>query len=248
MTHAIGAVQYEGQVHGWVLDLPGCIGAGATVDALTGPLGLAIAEYEAWLRHHGEQVDDDDAWEIVETIDGRALAATGGEWCFEYDKAGMSRDELETLIRWMQHARDDLVAAVEGLPDVVLGWEPPSSVLTAADPWAQEPRTIGGIFEHVLQLEVYYRDGLQDGPSRGIFERVGDQAAERAVTVELLRRLDDAARSRVYRPVRPGRTASEDWTVRKAVRRVLSHERVHTAEIWQRRSWLLLGIPQVERR
>jgi hypothetical protein len=247
MTHPVGLVEYEGQVHAWVLDLPGCIAGARDVDALTGPLGLAIAEYKAWLRQHGEQVDDDDAWEISETIDGSALAATGGEWCFEYDKAPMSRDELETLIRYMHHARDDLVAAVEGLPDGVLQWEPPASVLTAADPWAQEPRTIGGIFEHVLQLEVYYRDGLQDGPSRGIFEKVGDQAAERAATVQLLRGFDDAARSRAYRPVRPGRTAPEDWTVRKVVRRILSHERVHTAEIWQRRSWLLLGVPEFER-
>jgi hypothetical protein len=32
--------------------------------------------------------------------------------------------------------------------------------------------------------------------------------------------------------------------VRKLVRRIISHERAHTAEIEQRRTWLLAGVPE----
>jgi hypothetical protein len=147
------------------------------------------------------------------------------------------------LLQRMAWAREDLIESVRGLVDTVLDWAPPNSALRQVDTWAPEARTIRGIFEHVLQLEIYYRDGLCDGPSRGIFERPGEPAAERALTVELLRALDDDARNRIYRPVRPGRTEPEDWNVRKLVRRIISHERGHAAEIQQRRAWILVGVP-----
>ena len=131
------------------------------------------------------------------------------------------------------------------MPDAVLDWVPPLSSVAQFDAWAPEARTIRGIVQHVLQLETYYRAGLADGASTGIFERVGTPQEERERTVALLRSLDDEARSRVYRPVRPGRSTPEDWTVRKVLRRIISHERHHTAEIAQRRAWLLLGVPRL---
>ncbi|MEX0784569.1 MAG: hypothetical protein WD557_18180 [Dehalococcoidia bacterium] len=72
-------------------------------------------------------------------------------------------------------------------------------------------------------------------------QRVGSPRDEHAKTVDLLRGLGDEGLSLSYWPVRPGRTAAEEWTVRQVLRRLISYERVHTAEIWQRRAWVLLG-------
>jgi hypothetical protein len=244
MKYAIGAVDYADTVHLWVLDLPGCITGGPTFDAAAAMLPVVIAEYEGWLRSHGERLAPGEGWEIAERLDGRAFDATGGEFCFEDDCEPLGREELERGITLMNYARADLLAALSPLPDAVLDWAPPRSTVAHFDAWAPEVRTIRDIERHVMQLEAYYRDGLRDGPSSGIFGDVTDPTAERGQTVTQLRALSDHDLSRTWRPVRPGRTAAEEWTVRKIFRRTISHERVHTAEVAQRRSWVLLGIPR----
>jgi hypothetical protein len=242
VTYSAGVVQYASSVHAWLLDLPGVICGGPDLGAVEKMMPVLIAEHVAWLRAHGEDVAPGATWAVAETIDGAATEATGGEFCFEAEKAPLSREELERYIARMEFARADLLDALAGLPDEVLDWQPPASSVARFDAWAPEVRTIREIAGHVTQLEIYYRAGLSDGPAAGIFERAQDAATERARTLDLLRSLGDEARSRVYRPVRPGRTAPEEWTVRKLVRRVISHERHHAAEVRQRRAWLLLGV------
>jgi hypothetical protein len=238
-------VTYAATLHAWVLDLPGAIAGARDIDGLGDVLPLTLAEHVGWLRSHGEHVASTGEWEISERIDGEALAATGGEFVFAYDRAPLTHDELEGLIRRMTWARDDLLAAIDPLPDAVLDWAPPKSAIASFDAWAPEVRTIREIVGHVLQLETYYRDGLRDGPAKGIFEPTGDPESERALTLDRLRALSDDDRSRAWMPVRPGRTAAEEWTARKVVRRIISHERGHAAEVRQRLTWVLLGPPRV---
>jgi hypothetical protein len=245
VTHQVGIVAYDGSLNAWGLDLPGVVAWGSDIDELDAHLRLVLSDHLAWLRRHGEDAGDDLTWEAVETVDGTALAATGGEFYFAAERAPLSHDDLERGITRMAFARDDVMAEVDGMPDAVLDWEPPLSSVAHFDTWAPEARTIRGIVQHVLQLEAYYRAGLSDGASSGIFGRVRAPHEERERTVALLRSLDDDARSRVYRPVRPGRSMPEDWTVRKVLRRIVSHERHHAAEIAQRRAWLLLGVPRL---
>jgi len=241
--HPVALVTYPTTLHAWVLDLPGCIAGALDEAALAATLPITIAEHLAWLSRHGERLESRTGWRVVERLDGRDYERVGGEFCLDADRAALAPDELERLIRRMTFARAGLLAAVDGLPDALLDWQPPLSAMRSVDPWAPEARTIRGVLEHVLQLEAYYRDGLRDGPSSGIFSPVSDPTTERALTLDLLRALDDATRSRVYRPTRPSRDHAEEWTVRKLIRRTISHERAHTAEIQQRRTWPLLGLP-----
>jgi predicted RNase H-like HicB family nuclease len=245
MKHQVWLVTYGGYLHAWVLDLPGCVTGAHDMDELAQALPVVIAEHVAWLREHGEVVEERDGWEVAETVDGRRLDAIGGEFCFAGERVPLAPEELEGLIARMQHARADLLGSVEPLPDAVLDWEPPPFAVASVDAWAPEVRTIRAIIEHVLQLELYYRDGLHDRPAKGIFERVENADSERARTIELLRSLPDEERGRAYWPVRPSRTVAEEWSVRKVIRRIISHERAHTAEVQQRRTWLLLGVPRL---
>lgn len=243
MTHPVGLVDYGDTLHAWVLDLPGCIAGARSEGELAPTLDLAIAEHCGWLRRHGEDIAIDTAWRIAERVDGCAYDGVGGEFCFRAEQGAMSRDELDRGIARMGYARAGLGAAIGGLPGAVLDWAPPRSAFGAFDAWAPEVRTIRDVARHVLELEAYYRGGLADGPAAGIFGAVGGMDDERRITVDALRALDDDARARVYRPVRPGRSVAEEWTVRKALRRMISHERAHTAEIVQRCTWILLGAP-----
>ena len=74
---------------------------------------------------------------------------------------------------------------------------------------------------------------------------MGTLEEEHRETAERLRALHASERSRVFRPLRPGSAEAEAWTVRKVARRLISHDRAHAAEIMQRRSWVLLGVPEV---
>lgn len=235
-----GLVTLKPQTHAWVLDLPGCLAGGRDMDEIARMLPLAVAEHVAWLRRHGGSVDEPEGWEIAESID-----ATGRpDFLFDADRAPLSREEVDTLITRIQYARADLLDSVRDVPDAVLDWEPPASAFASFDPWAPGVRGIRGVLRHVFQTEVYYRDGLRDSEAKGLFEEVADPAAEREKTAALLRSLSDEERGRVYRPLRPGQRVPEEWTVRKVVRRIISHERAHAAEIIQRRTWILLGPPR----
>lgn len=243
MTHPVGLVSYGAEFHAWVLDLPGCIAGGRDAEAVAQKLPLAIAEHAAWLQQHGERVDASTAWEVVERIDAGTQADGDGDFCFADDRRPLPREERETCIARLEFARADLLGLVAALPDVILDWAPPRSSVASFDAWAPETRSIRDIVGHVLSFEIFYRDSLQDGPARGIFEAVADAAAERKTTLALLRSLSDEQRARVYHPVRPGATAPGRWTMRKAMRRMLAHERAHAAEIQQRRTWILLDVP-----
>ena len=106
----------------------------------------------------------------------------------------------------------------------------------------------GGVLTHTLQLEVFYREGLRDGRAAGIFEPVATAAEETERTRDVLARVAAADElDRVFRPRRPstsqGSEEPGEWTVRKTLRRLISHDRAHAAEITQRRTWVLLGVP-----
>ncbi len=192
------------------------------------------------MRRHGEDAIDETSWEIAEELD-----APAADFMFEAEQEPLSADDLERLIARMGYARDDVIAAIRDVPDAVMDWAPPASAFASFDAWAPEVRTIRGLVEHVMQFEVYYREGLRDGAAAGIFEPVRTLEGEHRRTAEALRTLDASERSRVFRPVRPGQADAEAWTVRKVARRLISHDRAHAAEIMQRRSWVLLGVPQV---
>jgi hypothetical protein len=239
MKHEIGIVTHPNIRHAWLLDLPGCVVGGRDERELEAKLPLAIAEHVGWLRAHGQLVDDREGWEFVEE-----QAPNAGDGLFALERAPTPLAEMDTLIRRVELARADLNATVGDVPDVVLDWAPPREAFESFDSWAPDVRTIGDVTRHVYAFDVYYRDGLRDGPAAGISERVSDPAAEHVATIERLRALDDEERCRVWRPLRPGHTEPEQWTARKVIRRMISHERMHTAEILQRKTWILLGTPR----
>jgi hypothetical protein len=244
LAHRIAVATYESDVLAWVLDLPGCLAGGRTLAEAVAILPLVVAEHAAWLRQHSLAAVEDAAWEITEQIDARD-AAVSPEFCFEGDRQPLEAAELASGTAVLGAAHADYLATLAGLPGTLLDWRPPDSAVAWFDPWASEPRSIREIATHVLQLEVYYRDSLQDGQARGIFERVGDAGSELRATAERLHALAPGDLGRVFRPVRAGGASPQEWTVRKFLRRAISHQRVHTAEMVQRQTWVLLGAPAV---
>ena len=70
-------------------------------------------------------------------------------------------------------------------------------------------------------------------------------ALQRERLVGALRGLSPGDRGRVFTRRLPWQAEGEErWAPRKVVRRVISHERFHTAEIQQRLAWVLVGVPE----
>lgn len=240
MAHRVELVWYGSALQAWVHDLPGCVAGGADRAALESMLPVAIGEHLAWLREHDEPCDASTDWEVVEEM---TAGQHRQDFLFDGDRAPVSDTDLDRYLARAEFARADLLAALHGVPDAVLDWTPPETAFAMYDAWAPEPRSIRDVVRHVLQLEVFYRASLRDGPAPGIFERVAEPADERRQTVEALRGLARADRARVFRPLHPGSETPGEWTLRKALRRMISHDRAHAAEIVQRRTWILLGPP-----
>lgn len=244
MTYRVGMSKHEDRVEAVVFDLPGCAAHAATEGALHELLPVAIAEHVAWLRRHGEAAGDSAIdFEITEVINRWEMTAADGEFCFQDDLRPPSDAEIERAIAHMGFARKDLLTLVEPLPDAVLDWRPPMSAMAKIDPWNPDVLTIREIVASIASSDGYYRTGLQDGPAPED-EQPEDLESQRRRTVERLRALSAEERGRVFRPKRPWRDSPEEWTARKAIRRIIAHERFHTKEIQQRLAWLLLGVPE----
>lgn len=228
-------VQFDdNEATAWVPTLPGCFCVAPTEAEAMGRVPVAIDEYLTWLRCHGAEVTLADATE-VELVE-RVNAPPGrSEPCFATDRVPVSEEEIEAAIRLMGFAREDLLSLVSPLPDAVLDWQP-----------TPEKWSIRGILVHIASAEGYYRTSLLD--EQPILEPPPerlDLALQREKAIAHLRSLTAAQRAHVFRPHWPWRDdKDEEWTVRKALRRLIYHERFHTREIQQTLAWLMLGGPK----
>jgi len=235
-------------------DLPGCACSASTGEAVREMLTLAIAEYRRWLARHGEAIVEGDGGdgriEIVEEIDAERAEGVEGEFVFKDDLRPLTADDVARAVRWMAYARDDLLRATDGLSDELLDWRPPASAMARIDAWKPMPLTIREILADIAGAERYYRTALCDGPGAddAADEEAPDLRVERKRSVGMLSSLEDADRGRVFAPQRAWQSGTERWTARKVVRRIIGHERFHTAEIEQRLSWIVLGAPEFGRK
>lgn len=231
-----------------VFDLPGCSYTAETRRELDEMLPVVVAEYVGWLAQHGEAIDAESI-KVVEEIDIASADGVEGEFVFDDDRRALADPDIERALRWMRYSRADLLSLIEGLSDAVLDWRPPASAMARLDPWKPAPLTIREIIDDIASAELYYRTSLIDGPCAEDDSPAGlaGLTAQRERVEAMLSALPAEHRGRVFAPQRPWQDGAERWTARKVVRRIVGHERFHTAEIQQRLTWVLLGTPTLRR-
>lgn len=213
-----------------VLDLPGCTVRAAAHEEALRLLPAAIRGYHAWLRRHGEAAPaKEDAVEVEVGEESRGFGPFDpgdAAALFPPDREPLSPPDLERHIRLMGHSRADLLALVQGLTDEALDWQ--------ADPQSFSLRRL---LRHIGDAEEWYVSRLVPPetlpPEWGHDEGLPIFAfleMERRTAVERLRQLTSEERSRVSYPSQWTRHPEEPWTARKALRRLLEHEREHTAQ------------------
>lgn len=240
-VYHVGLATGEAGVEAIVFDLPGCQCVAADDAAVRELVPVVIAEHIAWLDEHGDVTRDafPFEFEVCERVDVRDWAEP--DYCFDDDLRPVSVQEVETAIRRLGYARQDLLQLIRPLPNAVLDWEPPISALAGLDFWAPEVRSIRAVLNHVAGAEAWKLRNLNAVfgdtavPAVDLFET-------RRLMLERLRSLTEEERSGVVSWAHRGRVPGR-WTVRKALRGGVHHERFHTKEIEQRLAWLLLGAP-----
>jgi hypothetical protein len=230
-----------------VFDLPGCAFSALDESSAGSLMPVVVAEHIAWLDQQGEVTRDAFPFEVEvsERVDvGSLQGVADGEFCFEDDLRPVTRGELATAVARLRYSRGALLAVVRHLPDLVLDWRPPASAVRQ-DEWAPGVRSIRDVLRHIAGSEGYYAGNVGEAPCAGARGgEIPDLFAQRQSAIERLQALSEAELAATYRRQQPWqRQGVEHWTVRKALRRLISHEREHTREIEQQLAWLLLGPP-----
>ena len=213
-------VDDEGRCIGHVAALPGCFARAASRDAVERQLPDAIRRYLDWLDAHDEPAprwNDGDSVRVVGMTEGVGPFDPGdAAMLLPDERLPLTDEDLERSLRIAGHSRAELLELVADLDDAALDWKPHA-----------EEMTIREILRHVGNAEDLPPEWDDDDqlPLFAFLE------IERRTVFEQLRSLPESARAEVFHPSVWTRHPEEPWTARKALRRMLEHEREHLGHI-----------------
>lgn len=218
----------DGGAAGWVLDVPGTYCWAGGVDAVLDALPTAARLAAAWLGMHGDEppAAGSAKIDVAEYIVQDGAIHRGGTFAlFLPDLLPATPDDIQrhaTLLAW---AREDLLHTLADIPGRAMGWRLPGG------------RSIREILHHLASIEWWYMSRFLPWPAPGGQPRDPIDALEwvRERCLDRLMHLTAAERAAVAHPddstARHIWGLPEPWTARKVLRRMLYHERYHTASL-----------------
>jgi predicted RNase H-like HicB family nuclease/uncharacterized damage-inducible protein DinB len=194
----------EGGYLAHVVDLIGCAARGKTKEEALANTRAAIVEVLAVLRKHDATVPAESEPIELDVTETDALA-------LPTDYAALSDDELEALWERASFSRQELLDTLLTVSPTMLKWRENDET------WA-----ISNILAHIAQADLWYASRLEEA---GMRELIWRMSATRALLLQHLQNVPVNQRARVTNH------SGEDWTARKAARRMLEHEWEHLAQI-----------------
>lgn len=225
-------IDADGRAMAHVLSLLGCYTIANSSEAALDAVPQAIWDYWAWLRQHGEDISEPEGTtpEVAEVSRGFAPFKHGDRAAlFSPEREPIGVEEMETYIRRWGYARADLLTLTPNVADALLDWQPGAGQMSIR----QILRHVGNTNEWYLSrvidpsaLPVEWRDDEK----MSIFQFLA--MVQRTVMIRM-RKLSAKERARVSYPTTWTDYPDEPWTVRKALRRMIEHEREHTEQVVQ---------------
>ena len=200
----------------WIVELPGCFARARTREEIDAKLPAAIRDFLAWRRRTGESVDIDEVgFDIVSSEMTTGVAAEGDtSILLDTDRAPLSEAEWRRIESWLDDSRQDLLDFLRQWSDESLNWVPEGS-----------PRSLQQNISHLAFVEFMYAAWTFDLHSiRGLKDFL---AWTRRVATERMRELAARRDDRLTAADWAGAPEPEQWTARKAARRLVWHERLH---------------------
>ncbi|MEX2323352.1 MAG: DinB family protein [Acidimicrobiia bacterium] len=203
----------------WALDFLGLATWASTSAVVLERMPVKYNEYRAWMKTH--RLADPGPETAVEVVD----AIKGDEVLFTPDREPSTVGELDLAVQLLEASRRDLLATLQGLPAKVLDWDPSYKRFL---PWARW-RTIRQVVAHLANTEThYYLAAVGFRPPSAPMSMESDwqavlahRRAEALAFLDGLREASDLARI----------DDAAGWSVRKVLRRLIWHERLHTKSI-----------------
>lgn len=214
----------------FALEYPGACGWGPTEADARERLRAALRDTLDWLDDHGlarTAPRPDPAVAPIEVTE--RVPATGeprqcdSEGCFAFDRRAYSDAEVRRTRALLRASRRDLLDLVAGL-----------EARTLDRRLVADRRTVREVLDHVAVAEHWYLTRVEvpvdvpdgwDGYPDETFERL---AETRADVVRALRSLPDVPRAR---RTRSWVVDGERWSLRKLLRRLVWHERLHARQL-----------------
>jgi len=215
-----------------VAELPGCFAVGSTAPLAVAALPGAITRFLQWLRAHGEPLVPEAHVSRPSMVDvtvaevregGAPFQASSKSALFTFDQEAWDDYKLERTLRWLGYSRADLLAKIEGLDEKALASRRVAPNRTLWDTlWHVANTEFGYISKVVGGIEGI--ESVSDNAPADVRERL---AAVREIFTRYALAVPREKRGEVVYPTWSDQP-DEPWTLAKAMRRALEHEREHT--------------------
>jgi ribosomal protein S18 acetylase RimI-like enzyme len=230
----------HGRTGAWMLDWPGAFAWGETRAGSLARVQSAVHRYNDWLAEHDESSPAPPIGGIQIVQEVAAYRRDGGyevNAIFTKDDRTVTNREMETMIRRLGFARDDLLAIAVAARDFIDGGgrlEIEERSPEAEASGAATGRDVDGILRHVAGAEPWFVSRLQpDVRYAGPREPLDAYLAEsRTFLVEGLQRMHRLQSRGRLAPRADGK--GEFWTLAKVLRRALYHSLDHLEELDRR--------------
>jgi hypothetical protein len=207
----------DGSYLAWVHDLPGCFARAGTREAVLESVEHEIHAFARWLAPMGETVEEADGIEVVAEVESLIDADEDTEALVATDREPLTKADWERTERWLAQSRRDLRSKLEAMSDEML------------EAQADADRTVRELLVHVGFVELMYAMWTFDLRSKaGLAEFL---AWTRSVSTARMSALATSDASTVTYADWAGAPRLEEWTARKAARRLVWHELLHTREL-----------------
>ncbi|MEK6208651.1 MAG: DinB family protein [Chloroflexota bacterium] len=204
------------------LDLLGCVVQADTTDAAVAATPDAIAAYLAYLRRHGEKLDQASKIE-ARIAEQNTEGLFSGQAIWPQDLRPLAPAALTRYLRWLEWSRADLLGLVKGMSEERLRVKPAKG------------RSLRDILLHVLGADKSYVYALvgplkpmgdpTNAAERGDLDLRFALTEARAAAIDRLKRLTPAERRNVRR------SGQSTYSAYRVIRRMLEHEWEHRREI-----------------
>lgn len=201
-------------VLGWLVDLPGAYIRGRTIDEARSKIEQEITDYENWL---GIKTESDD--EYTESVQECNLQVEDADSNILFDTEQIDFKSLDDFEYWCKLVSvsatkaDNLYKSCQ-YKDFV----DPHMVRKTF--YGDVYSTINEQFAHIINVQNYYLAQIGTGIETG-----NDLLSSRRGFIEQLRRKYLAEGNRLYK------NEEESWTIKKIVRRIIWHDRIHAKAI-----------------
>lgn len=235
----VSGTEAEPGVQAWSLDHIGFATWGPTRSEVLDRVPRRLEVHLRWMAEHRlpSRKVQDQRLEVVEEIFGH-------EPLFGHDREPATIGEIDLAMAMLRATHHDLVELLNNTPDAFLDWEPPYRRFADWADW----RTVDATLAHMANAESrYYLAMIGYEAQRAMVTTEDDWRdylpSVRGDTIECLAHLRTSAdRARVTTRGRKSRRAPdgevEEWSVRKALRRIARHDLLHTRSIERiRREW-----------